>query len=145
MTQTYSALDAVSLAIYTALNVSAVTNLATGGVGDDIAQNTGYPFVLYEVHETPKHHMGSQPGRSGQVVEIDLVVHVYTGGDVQGMSRAQQIMDQVVTALATPPAMTGWSDWAIFYDGAVNLGDQLVAGLKVKELAGRFRLSVELQ
>jgi hypothetical protein len=33
----------------------------------------------------------------------------------------------------------------VFHDETINVGDQLVAGLKVKELVARFRLFVELQ
>lgn len=138
----YSALAPVSAGIYTALNVAAVTDLATGGVGDDIAQGTGYPFVLYEVHETPIAHMGSQAGRSGQLPQIDLVVHVFS--TFQGLSEAQAVMNAVIGALVTPPTVTGYSSWAIFHDDTINLGDQIVAGVKVKELVARFRLFVEL-
>lgn len=143
MTQTYSALDAVSLGVFAALNIPAVIALAPGGIGDDIAQGTGYPFVLYEVHEKPVMHMGSQPGRSGQLPQIDLIAHVFS--QYAGMSEAQAVMNQVIAALATPPALTGYSSWAIFHDETINLGDQVVAGLKVKELVGKFRLFVELQ
>jgi hypothetical protein len=54
-------------------------------------------------------------------------------------------MNAVIGALATAPTVTGYSSWAIFHDDTINLGDQLVAGVKVKELVARFRLFVELQ
>lgn len=136
----YSALSPVSVAVYTALNVAAVTDLATGGVGDDIAQGTGYPFVLYEVHETANGGMGTKPGQ-GQLPQIDLMVHVFSQYD--GLSEAQGVMDMVVAALADPPTVSGYGSWAIFHDETINLGDQIVAGLKVKELVARFRLYVE--
>jgi hypothetical protein len=136
----YSALDPVSAGLYTALNIAAVTVLATGGVGDDIAQSTGYPFVLYEVHEKAFGGFGTKPGR-GQLPQIDLLVHVFS--QYAGLSEGQGVMDQVLKALADPPAVTGYSSWAIFHDETVNLGDQIVAGLKVKELVARFRWFVE--
>lgn len=143
----YSGLDAVSVGVYSALNVSPVTSLATGGLGDDIAQGTAFPFVLYEVHERPQFHMGSQPGRSGQLLEIELLVHVFAQDTATAgaMKTAQQVLDAVVGVLVSPPTVTGFSSWACFFDEAINLGDQLVAGIKVKELVGRFRLFVELQ
>lgn len=139
----YSALSPVSAGIYTALNVLAVTSLATGGVGDDIAQGTGFPFVLFTVHERPIAHMGSQPGRSGQLPEIDLTISVFS--QYGGMREAQAVMDAVIGALVVPPVVAGYSSWAIFHDETLNLGDQLIAGSKVKELVARFRLFAELQ
>jgi len=136
----YSALSPVSDGIYTVLNVAALLALATGGVGDDIAQKTGYPFVLYEVHETAAGGFGTKPG-TGQLPEIDLIVHVFS--QYAGLSEAQSVMDKVLQLLATAPAVTGYSSWAIFHDETINLGDQIVAGLKVKELVARFRLFVE--
>ena len=40
----YLSLDPVSAAVFSTLNVSAVTTLAPGGVCDDVAQSTGYPM-----------------------------------------------------------------------------------------------------
>jgi len=136
----YSALSPVSAAVYTALNVASLTALAPGGVGDDIAQGTGYPFVLYEVHETRGGGLGTKPGQ-GQLPEIDLIVHVFS--QFEGLSEAQSVMAQVIHLLADPPTVTGYGSWAIFHDETINLGDQIVAGLKVKELVARFRLYVE--
>jgi hypothetical protein len=137
----YSALSPVSDAIYTALNVAALTALAPGGVSDDIGQNTSYPFVLYEVHETRAGGFGTKPGVK-QLPEIDLLVHVFS--QYAGMTEAQSVMDQVCKLLADPPTVSGYGSWAIFHDDTINLGDQIVAGLKVKELVARFRLFVEL-
>lgn len=137
----YSALSPVSAGVYTVLNVAALTALAPGGVGDDIAQGTGYPFVLVEVHAKAAGGFGTKPG-SGQLSEVDLLVHVFSQFD--GLSEAQTVMDKVIQLLtAAAPAVTGYSSWAIFWDETVNLGDQIVAGLKVKELVARFRLFVE--
>ena len=47
----YSALSPVSAAIYTALNVPALTDLAPGGVSDVIQQGKPYPMVFFEVSE----------------------------------------------------------------------------------------------
>lgn len=140
MTTSYSALSPVSAGIYAALNIAAVTALALGGIGDDIAQGTGYPFVLYEVHEKAMGGFGTKPGH-GQLPQIDLIVHVFS--QFEGMSEAQGVMNQVLAALADPPTVSGYASWAIFHDETINLGDQIVAGIKVKELVARFRLFVE--
>ncbi len=136
----YSALSPVSAAVYTALNVAALTSLAPGGVSDDIAQLTGYPFVLFEVHEKALGGFGTKPGL-GQLPEIDLRVHVFS--TFQGYSEAQAVMGQVIALLADPPTVTGYRSWAIFHDQTITLSDQEIAGRKVKELVGLFRLYVE--
>ncbi len=144
----YSALSLVSAGVYAALNVAAVAGLATGGVGDDIGQRvltadgSFGTFVLYEVHEAARGGFGTKPG-TGQLPQIDLLVHVFSQFD--GMSVGQAAMNAVIGALKDAPTVSGYSSWAIFHDETINLGDQLVAGLKVKELVARFRLFVELQ
>ena len=45
----YSALSPVSAGVYAALNVAGLIALAPGGICDDVAQATGYPFVLFDV------------------------------------------------------------------------------------------------
>jgi uncharacterized protein DUF3168 len=137
----YSALSPVSAAVYTVLNVAALTALAPGGVGDDIAQATGYPFVLVEVHEKALGGFGTKPGL-GTLPEIDLRVHVFS--TFQGFSEAQRVMGKVLELLKDPPTVVGYSSWAIFHDETIALGDESVAGVKVKELVARCRLYVEL-
>ena len=136
----YSALAPVSAAIFTALNVAALLALAPGGVGDDIAQGTGYPFVLYEVHETPQGGLGTKPGSAGVVVELDLRLHVFSQFD--GYSEAQAVIAKAIELLADPPAVSGYASVAIFHDEVITLGDQIVAGVKVKELVATARLYV---
>jgi hypothetical protein len=134
----YSALSPVSAAVYGALNVAALTAIAPGGVHDDVAQSTGFPFVLYEVSETPRPAFGA-----GFQPRIDLTVHVYS--QYAGMAEAQGVLAKVVELLSTPPAVVAFSSWAIFYDDAIEVGDELIAGVKCKELVGKFRIYVEAQ
>jgi len=137
----FSALAPVSAALYGALNVAALTALAPGGVCDDVAQNTGFPFVLLEVTETPRPAFGTQPGIAGATSTIDLRVHVYS--QYQGLQEAQAILAKVVELLEAPVLVTGFNSWALFFDGAIPVGDELVAGVKCKELVGNFRLEIE--
>lgn len=140
MSPTYSALSPVSAAIYAALNVSALTTLAPGGVGDDIAQGTSYPFVLYEVHERTLNGFGSRPGIGNRTLEMDLRLHVFS--QFQGFSQAQAVLAKCIQLLATPPTVTGYGSWAIFWDDAIPLSAQLVAGVRVNELVANGRLYV---
>ena len=137
----YLSLDPVSAAVFTTLNVSAVTTLAPGGVCDDVAQSTGYPFVLYEVAERFVGGMGMKPGTAGRLMEVDLRLHVFS--QYQGFIEAQQVMAAAIQLLADPPTVTGYSSWAITHDETIPIGDSIVAGLKVKELVGLFRLYVQ--
>lgn len=141
MSPSYSPLGAVSVGVYAALNVSAVTTLATGGVFDDVPQQVEFPFVLFEVAEAAQWGgFGTKAGVDA-LPEIDLRVHVYS--QYQGFKEAQAVMVQVIKALVPTPTVSGYSSWAIFHDETTAFGDEVVAGQKCKELVARFRLYVE--
>lgn len=136
----YCSLGAVSTAIYTALNVSGLTSLATGGVGADMPQTANPPFVLFEVHETQGGGLGTRPGVSS-LPEVDVRVRVFSAS--KGPKEAHTIMAKVIELLATPPAVTGYSSWAIFHDSTTLVTAELVGGVKVYELVAQLRLYVE--
>lgn len=136
----YSALSPVSAGVYTALNVAGLTALAPGGVHDDLPQNTAFPCVLFDVDDYREGGFGTKPGVK-QLSRIDLRVHVFS--KFAGMSEAQSVMNKVLQLLADAPTVSGYSSWAIFHDETVNLGDQELAGVKVKELVALFRIYVE--
>lgn len=136
----YSALSPVAAGVFAVLNVAALTALAPGGIGDDIAQGTGYPFVLVELNEKAMGGFGTKPGL-GMLPEIDLRVHVFS--QFQGWSEAQAVMATVLQLLADPPTVSGFASWAIFHDRTIQLADEAIAGVKVKELVALFRLYVE--
>ncbi len=141
MSTSYSALTPVSVAVYAALNVAAVTDRAPGGVHEVLPQKTRYPCVLYEVTEARQlGGFGTKPG-VGQLPEIDLRVHVFS--QQRTLKEAQAIVDQVLALLADPPAVAGYGSWAIFHDATIDLGDQVVAGVTVHEVVAICRLYVE--
>lgn len=135
----YSALPAVSAAIFGALNVQGLLALAPGGVGDDIPQGSVFPFVLFDVGETPIGQMGGKPG-TGRTLEIALRLHVYS--QYVGMSQAQAVMAKCIQLLASPPAVSGFDSWAIFHDETVPVGRELIAGVVVNECVANLRLFV---
>ncbi len=140
---TYSSLDAVSAAVYTTLNVAALTALATGGVGDVIEQSTGFPYVLYEVSERVVGGLGSKPGTGKRTLECALRLHVFTQNvDRVGLQQAQEIMAVCIQLLADAPAVTGYGSWAIFHDDTIPLGGGHVSGIVVNELVANMRLMV---
>jgi hypothetical protein len=137
---TYSSLDAVSSAVYTTLNVSGLTALAPGGVGDAIEQLTARPCVLYEVSERVVGGLGSRPGAGQRTLECDLRLHVFS--EYQGFYQAQTVMAKCLELLATAPAVTGYGSWAVFHDETIPLAGQVVAGIVVQELVANCRLYV---
>jgi hypothetical protein len=139
--RSFSALPLVSLAVYTALNVPAVTDRAPGGVHDVVPQNTAYPLVLFEVSEARQlGGFGTKPG-AGELPEVDLRIHVFS--QQQNLSEAQAILARAIACLTDPPAVLGYGSWAIFHDSTIDLGDQVVANVTVHELVGILRLYVE--
>ena len=94
----YCSLDPVSTAVMTALNVAALTTLATGGVYVDVPQGAAYPHVRVELNEAqPWGGMGTRPGH-GALPEIDLRVSVFSS--YAGMKEAHGIMAKVIELLA---------------------------------------------
>jgi hypothetical protein len=67
------ALGPVSVGVFALLNVAALTALAPGGVCDDAAQGTTFPFVFYEVSERDIRGFGT-----GGLPEVELRVHAFT-------------------------------------------------------------------
>ena len=136
----YSSLNAVSVALYGLLNVVTLTALGVT-VCDDIGQSTAFPMLFFEVQEKNLGGMGTKPANK-RVLEVDVRLHVYSQHG--GMKEAQTILSAAIGLLRDPPpTITGFSSWAIFHDEIIPLGDQLVAGQKVKELVGMARLYVE--
>jgi hypothetical protein len=135
----YCALSPASAAVYAALNVSALTSLAPGGVSDDVAQNTVFPCVFYEVQESNRGGLGTKPGTT-RLMEVELRVHVFTAS--AGLSEAQTIMAKVIELLKDPLTVTGYASAAIFHDETVPLSDEMVAGVRVKELVWIGRVFV---
>ena len=70
-----SAIEAVLTAVYAALNVAAMTALATGGVHNGLPATVSYPFVrIGDCTETREDCMG-QPGK-----DVLVRVHVFAQG-----------------------------------------------------------------
>lgn len=132
------ALDPVSAAVYTALNVSAVTSLATGGVSDDPAQGTAFPFVWYEVSERDVRGLGT-----GGLPEVTLTVHVFS--KYEGLTEAQSVMQQVIAALKDVSlTITGYAHAGmVFYDDTLTFPNEMLNGVKTHELVSRFRIYAE--
>lgn len=144
----YSAQSLVGDAVYTALNVAAVTTL-TKGVGDDVAQTTAFPYVLFVVVVRPASGLGSQPGRSGFVSDVTVRLHVFS--QYGGGKEAQAIADVGIGALlvafdAASPTVTivGYKTCDCVWTDTSEPFDSIVSGVKVKEVVAQFSMRVEL-
>lgn len=136
---TYLALSPVSDAVYAALNVDALTTLATGGLSDDIAQAKKFPYVFFVVSESERRGLGT-----GGLPLIDLRVHVY-GTPEQGLKALQAIVQKVIELLKDQAlSLTGYRQCGkVFYDQTLTFGDELVNNQKVHEIVASFRIFVE--
>lgn len=135
----YLALNPVSDGIYTALNVAALTDLATGGISNNPAQGTSFPFVWYEVSES----RDVRGFGTGGLPEVELRVHVFSQSE--SLIEAQAIGQQVIALLRDQPlTVTGYTQAGlVFYDETVPLLNQELNGVKVHELVCLFRIYVE--
>ena len=141
----YLTLDPVSDAIYTALHVAGLLALCPGGVMDDVDQAQTYasPFLLYEVRERAIGGLGTRAGR-GRLMEVTLRLHVFTAALAGGFLPSQRIMAKAIELLVPALAVVGYKfAGEPFHDSTMPFTDVEVAGVKVKELVGEFRLYLE--
>lgn len=138
----YTPLSAFSTGLYSTLNVSSVTTLATGGVHSSIPQSARFPMVLYDVSEVDESAFGSRPGSGiGSMLRLRLRCYIYSKSEV--MAECQAILAAIKALLAVPFSVTGYNVPAVFYLQAIPVGDELVAGEKVKELTADWEFHVE--
>lgn len=134
----YLALSPVAVGIYGLLNVVGLTALATGGIYDDVPQGVTFPFVFYEVDEHDMRGFGT-----GGLPEVSLRVHAYS--TYEGSKEAQGIVQKVIQLLRDQSVtVSGYTQCGrIFYDDTVMLPDEIVNGVKCRELVAMFRIYVE--
>lgn len=141
----YSAISPVSAAIYTALNVAALTDLAPGGVGDVIPQGNVRPYVYFEVsNPTQLGGFGTYPGH-GDVPELEVRVHAIS--DQPNVSECQALLAIAIGLLfETVLSVSGYrvcSNKPMSDIQILNLGDQVIANVVVHEEVAIIRLIVE--
>jgi hypothetical protein len=134
----YLALDAVSAAVYTALNVAALTALVPGGISDALPQAPSFPCLWYEVSERDVRGFGT-----GGLPEITLRVHAFS--TYEGLLEAQRVNQKVIELLRDQAlTVAGYTQCGrVFYDETVPLPDEVLNGVRVKELVSSFRIYVE--
>lgn len=104
MSPSYSPLSPVSVGIYTALNVPALTDLAPGGVNSAISAGTTRPYVVFTLtKERELGGFGTWPGH-GDMPELRLRISAFT--DQPNVSQGQHIIEKAVELLFQPGALT---------------------------------------
>jgi len=131
-----SALEPGSEAIYGLLNVAAMTSLATGGVFQDVPQDTAFPYVAYELREN------DTAGTFGQIFyQMALDVHVWS--QYEGNQQAERIVSKAVELLTfQTPAMSNFTALLITHDGSNSFPDLDVNGVATKHLVAEFTVTV---
>ena len=123
------------------LNVAGLTALVSTRIYDDVPQNPTFPFVWYELKERDQRGFGT-----GGFPEVELRVHAFSSSDLyNGMGEAHSIAAKVIELLRDQAVtVSGYAQAGrIFYDETVPLANQLIAGVKCRELVAMFRLYVE--
>lgn len=143
---TYSPIQPVSEALFAVFQDATLLALAIGGAQTDVPEDPTYPFLWFEVLEQDQRGgFGTKPG-VGALPEIGLRLHAFDiANSVEGWVTCQRIIARAKALVADPPTVSGYSSWAIFHDETHPLPDQILNGVKVKELVSMHRLYVEEQ
>jgi hypothetical protein len=135
-----SATRAIQTAIYGVLSGDAtLTNLATGGVHNDIPDGQAYPHVLIsKATETPWHTFGT--ATTGLGWRNIIRVHVYSR--YQGDKEAMEIHERVVSLLNFQPlTVTGYTQVSCEYE-QMRLLVEDVEKIETRHLVGEFCVMV---
>lgn len=126
-------LSAVSVGVYTALNVAGLTALVSTRIYDELPRNPTYPCVQYTVGATEARGMGT-----AEMPEIDLRVSVFsvseTGAEAQAIiAKVQDLLKDVALTVSGYQAAGRlvWRD-------TVRLGTTEVNGVRVNEWVVMF-------
>ena len=124
-------------ATYGALNVSAFTNLATGGLYNHVPQASSFPYARIDAaSEIRDDHFG-QPGKS-----VLVQVHVFSQyrGDLEALdivSKAIELLHYVAHSVDNHTLVT------MQYDQTTPAGDELLDGVLTGHWVAQFRALVE--
>lgn len=138
-----SALPAVGEAVYGVLQGEDATFAALssswGGWHDDVPQAVTFPFGWFEL-------LSSEQARglgTGNLPLIELRLHVFS--EFAGGAEARAIVDAAIDLFEDVAlTVTGFRFCGhTFYDRTVTLSDEVINGVKCRELVAMFRLYVE--
>ena len=142
-----SPLEAVTAAVFTVLNVSTLTSLATGGVWNTVPQGTVAPYVFFSVNKDRDiGGFGTYPGH-GDVSEIDLRIHAL--GQQGNTDQSQAMVAAAVGLMFNGTiSVSGYnvpSNMPLSEVPIIRLEDQIWAGVTVYEIVALLRLVADNQ
>lgn len=134
----YLSLSPVAVGLYSKLNVAGLTALVGSRIYDDVPQAPTYPFVWIEVNEQDVRGFGTRG-----LPEVEVRVHAFS--TYAGMKEAQQITQKVIELLRDQAVtVSGYTQAGlVFYDTTVSLPNEMINGVKVREVVSMFRIYVE--
>ena len=131
-----SALGPISVAVYAALNVPALTTTLSCGVYDDVPRGAAFPYVRIAGETEVRLDTMGQAGKS-----CTLQVHIFS--QHQGDQEAQAIASQVIALLHYQSlTVSGYELIAVQHDQTLNAGDETVNGLATRHYVVLFRIEV---
>ena len=136
-TTTKTAAGPVMAAIYTALNVAAITSALGCAVYDDVTQGAAFPYLRIS---TPSGIPWDTFGKAGK----ERVIEVHVFSQYRGRKEAQDILDQVI-ALLQYQALTisGHTTIVVNYEQDLDGEDEEIGGKKTVHKVGLFRVIVQ--
>lgn len=135
----YLSLSPVSVGVFTLLNVAGLTALVSTRIYDDVPQAPTFPFVWLEVQE----NRDLRGFGTGGFPEVQLRVHAFS--QYEGAKEAQDIIAKVIELLRDQAlSISGYNQGGrIVYDETTLLPNELIAGVKCRELVASFRIFAE--
>jgi len=132
-----SALESVSEAIFSTINVSSVTTLATGGIYDSVPQDVSYPFIWFTIDES------DVAGTFGLIMKrCRIRVHAFS--QYRGNEEAQKILNAAVNVLRyQTPTVSNHTSLLLTHEGSSGLPDEDINGVQTKHLVADFELIVQ--
>jgi hypothetical protein len=132
-----SAIDAVTEAVYDALNVAGMTALATGGVFTNVPQATAFPYVRIE---SPVESRFDTMGRAGK--ELSISVHVFS--TYAGPTQAAVILSKAIELLHYQAlTIAGHDTVTVQYESGQDVGDEVINGVTVYHYVAVFNVMVQ--
>lgn len=130
-TSRVDALSPLLAAVFALLNVSAVTDLATGGVWDEPPQNTAMPYVFLQAPNGQRWDAMRSPG-------TDATFDVHVVSNFPGKTQALAILDQVIRLVdGERPTVEGQTVVRLRWDRTETYRDpELVNGVPVYHAVG---------
>lgn len=138
----YLSLNPVSTGVATLLTVSGLTDLVSTRIYDDVPQAAVFPFVWYEVRE-----LNDVRGfGTGGFPEVELRVHAFSSSDdYNGLAQLHGITAKAIELLRDQfLELSGYTQAGrIFYDDTSQPLNEIISGVKCREMVARFRIYAE--